>query len=50
MRLIVHPGGALRGEIRVPADKSISHRAFIAPLFAAAAEVRAQLDARRARR
>jgi len=29
MRLIVHPGAALRGEIRVPADKSISHRAVI---------------------
>lgn len=29
MRLLVTPGGPLRGEIRVDADKSISHRAVI---------------------
>ena len=29
MRLVVHPGGALRGEIRVAADKSVSHRAIM---------------------
>ena len=29
MRLLVTPGGPLRGEIRVAADKSISHRALL---------------------
>jgi 3-phosphoshikimate 1-carboxyvinyltransferase len=28
-RLIVHPGGSLRGRGRVPGDKSISHRALL---------------------
>lgn len=29
LRFIVSPGGALRGEIRVPGDKSISHRSIM---------------------
>ena len=29
MKFIVQPGGALRGEARVPGDKSISHRAIM---------------------
>lgn len=35
MNLIVYPGAPLRGEVRIPGDKSISHRAA---LFAALAE------------
>jgi len=27
--IVVAPGGPLRGELRVPGDKSISHRALI---------------------
>ncbi len=29
MKLVVHPGGTLRGESSIPGDKSISHRALI---------------------
>ena len=29
MRLVASPGGPLRGEARVPGDKSCSHRALI---------------------
>ena len=28
-RLTVHPCGSLRGRVRVPGDKSISHRALL---------------------
>ena len=34
MELRVRPGGALRGEARVPGDKSITHRALIAAALA----------------
>jgi 3-phosphoshikimate 1-carboxyvinyltransferase len=33
-RLIVHPGGPLRGQGRVPGDKSISHRALVLGVLA----------------
>jgi 3-phosphoshikimate 1-carboxyvinyltransferase len=39
--LIVHPAGQLRGCVRVPGDKSISHRAL---LLAAIAEGRSHVD------
>jgi len=29
VRFLVHPGGALRGRLRVPGDKSISHRSIM---------------------
>ena len=29
MNFLVTPGGSLRGEVQVPGDKSISHRALI---------------------
>ncbi|HAU11267.1 MAG TPA: 3-phosphoshikimate 1-carboxyvinyltransferase, partial [Gammaproteobacteria bacterium] len=29
MNFLVTPGGSLRGEVEVPGDKSISHRALI---------------------
>ncbi len=35
MKIIVQPGNPLRGTVRVPGDKSLSHRAM---LFAALAE------------
>ncbi len=45
-RLRVQPGGALRGETRVPGDKSISHRAvMLAALAHGVSEVRGWLAA-----
>lgn len=41
MRLIIHPGKPLRGEITLPGDKSISHRAA---LFAALANGKSCID------
>lgn len=41
MNLIVHPGKALAGEVRLPGDKSLSHRAA---LFAAMAEGESRID------
>jgi 5-enolpyruvylshikimate-3-phosphate synthase len=29
LNFVVEPGGALRGRLRVPGDKSISHRAIM---------------------
>ncbi len=37
MNLTIHPGRPLQGEVRLPGDKSLSHRAA---LFAALAEGR----------
>jgi 3-phosphoshikimate 1-carboxyvinyltransferase len=41
MNLMVHPGHALRGEVRLPGDKSLSHRAA---LFAALAQGASRAD------
>ncbi|MCY3568676.1 MAG: 3-phosphoshikimate 1-carboxyvinyltransferase [Chloroflexi bacterium] len=42
---VVHPGGPLRGALRVPGDKSISHRALICNALAPGeAEIRGLLD------
>ncbi|MDE2891948.1 MAG: 3-phosphoshikimate 1-carboxyvinyltransferase [Chloroflexota bacterium] len=43
--ITVDPGGPLRGELRVPGDKSISHRALICNALASGeAEIRGLLD------
>lgn len=43
--IMVDPGGPLRGELRVPGDKSISHRALICNALAEGeAEIRGLLD------
>jgi 3-phosphoshikimate 1-carboxyvinyltransferase len=41
MKLVVHPGSALSGEVSLPGDKSISHRAA---LLAALAEGESRID------
>ncbi|MGE0383858.1 MAG: 3-phosphoshikimate 1-carboxyvinyltransferase [Gammaproteobacteria bacterium] len=41
MRFLVQPGGRLRGRLRVPGDKSISHRAL---MFGAIARGRTRID------